>query len=90
MCHTENSWLEAQVIYLISMTYTIDFEQVLFHRRRDHLQIYFQIFREFNSFVPNAPFLCPPENIRNLKIWCFHGVEKGCIGTNGLSGVINF
>ena len=89
MCHTENSWLEEQVIYLISMTYTIDFEQVLFHRRRDRLQIYFQIFREFNSFLPNTPFLCPLKTSENLQVFCFQGLEKGCIGTNGLNGVIN-
>ena len=34
-----------------------------------------------NPFVPNAPFLYPPENIRKpCGFLCFQGVEKWCIG----------
>ena len=35
----------------------------------------------FNLFFPNAPFLYPLKTSKNRKVfWCFHGVEKGCIG----------
>ena len=34
-----------------------------------------------NPFVPNAPFLYPLKTSENCKvIWCFHEVEKECIG----------
>ena len=43
--------------------------------------------KNFNSFVPNAPFLYPLVTSKNLvksknrkAFWCFQGVEKGCIG----------
>ena len=32
-----------------------------------------------NSIVLSAPFLYP------LKTWCFQGLEKGCMGTNGVN-----
>ena len=35
---------------------------------------------QFNPFVPNAPFLYPLKTSENLKVSCFHGVEKGCSG----------
>ena len=39
------------------------------------------IFRLFNPFVPNVPFLYPLKTLENLTaFWCFQGVEKGCIG----------
>ena len=41
----------------------------------------------FNPFVPNAPFLYPLKTSENRKVfWCFHGVEKGTLETNGLMG----
>ena len=33
-----------------------------------------------NPFVPNAHFLYPLKTSENCKIFCFHEVEKGCIG----------
>ena len=39
-----------------------------------------------NPFVPNAPFLYRLKTSENRKVFCFQGVEKGCIGTNGLKG----
>ena len=33
-----------------------------------------------NSFVPNALFLYPLKTENLTIFWCFHGVEKGCIG----------
>ena len=33
-----------------------------------------------NPFVPNAPFLYPLKTEIRKVFWCFHGVEKGCIG----------
>ena len=34
-----------------------------------------------NPFVPNAPFVYPLKTSENHKVfWCFHGVEKRCIG----------
>ena len=33
-----------------------------------------------NSFGPNAPFLYPLKTSKNLKVFCFQGVEEGCIG----------
>ena len=36
-----------------------------------------------NPFVPNAPFLYP---LKTLTVfWCFQGVEKSALGTNGLT-----
>ena len=35
----------------------------------------------FNSFVPNVPFLYPLKTSENRKVfWCFQGVEKVYIG----------
>ena len=33
-----------------------------------------------NPLIPNAPFLYPPDNIRNYGFLMLSGVEKGCIG----------
>ena len=33
-----------------------------------------------NSFVPNAPFLYPLKISEKSTVFCFQGVEKGCIG----------
>ena len=34
----------------------------------------------FNPLVPDAPFLYPLKTSENLSVlWCFQGVEKGCI-----------
>ena len=39
-----------------------------------------------NPFVPNAPFLYPLKTSGNQKVfWYSEGVEKVCMGTNGLS-----
>ena len=38
----------------------------------------------FNPFVPNAPFLCPQKTDNLTVFWCFHGVEKGCIGNKSI------
>ena len=38
-----------------------------------------QMFRFFNLFVPNAPFLYPLKILENLVVFCFQEVEKGCI-----------
>ena len=36
---------------------------------------------KFNSFISNAPFLCPLKTSENLTVFlCFQGVEKGCTG----------
>ena len=41
----------------------------------------------FNRFIPNAPFLYPLKTSENRKLfWCFQGVEKGTLQTNGLMG----
>ena len=32
-----------------------------------------------DPFVPNAPFLYPLKTSENLTVFCFQGVEKGCI-----------
>ena len=38
-----------------------------------------------NPFVPTAPFLYSLKASENLKVfWCFKGVEKGALGTDGL------
>ena len=44
--------------------------------------IFIATFKLFlNPFVPSAPFLCPLKTLETLTIlWCFQGVEKGCIG----------
>ena len=34
----------------------------------------------FNPFVPNAPFLYLLKTSENHKVFCFQGVDKGCIG----------
>ena len=52
------------------------------------IQINFcQLFVQFHSkwlfinpFVPNAPFLYYVKTSENLTVFCFQGVEKGCIG----------
>ena len=41
----------------------------------------FLVKAHINPFVPNAPFLYPLKTSENLTVFCFHGVEKGCIGT---------
>ena len=33
-----------------------------------------------NPFVPNTPFPYDLKISENLKVFCFQGVEKGCIG----------
>ena len=34
----------------------------------------------FNPFVPSSSFLLPLKTIENFTVlWCFQGVEKGCI-----------
>ena len=33
-----------------------------------------------NPFVPYAPFLDPLKTSENRKVFCFHVLEKGCIG----------
>ena len=41
-----------------------------------------------NPFFPNAPFL-PLENIRKPQgLWCFYGVQKGCIGNKWVNKVM--
>ena len=43
-----------------------------------------------NPFVPNAPFLYPMKTSENLNVFCcFQEVEKGVLGTSGLSGTEN-
>ena len=43
-----------------------------------------------NPFVPSSSFLYPLKTSENLTVfWCFQGVEKGCIGMNGLSWLKN-
>ena len=38
-----------------------------------------------NPFIPNVPFPYPLKTSENRKVfWCLQGVDKGCIGTNGL------
>ena len=45
-------------------------------------------FSIFNQFVPNAPFLYHLKAWEKSEVfWCFRGVEKGCIGKNGLRGL---
>ena len=42
----------------------------------------------FNSIVPNALFLYPLETSENRKVlWCFQGVEKGCIRNKWVNGL---
>ena len=36
--------------------------------------------RNFNPFVPHALFLYPLKTSRNLTVFCFQRLEKGCIG----------
>ena len=33
-----------------------------------------------NPFAPNALFLYPLKTSENVTVFCFQGVEKGCIG----------
>ena len=33
-----------------------------------------------NQLAPNAPFLYPLKTSENLTVFCFQGVQKGCIG----------
>ena len=36
---------------------------------------------EAKPIFPSAPFLYPLKISENLMVsWCFHGLEKGCIG----------
>ena len=35
---------------------------------------------DFNPFVPNAHFSYFLKTLENHKIFCFQGVENGCIG----------
>ena len=38
-----------------------------------------------NPFIPNVPFPYHLKTSENRKVfWCLQGVDKGCIGTNGL------
>ena len=39
-----------------------------------------QISKIFNPFIPNTIFLYLLKTSENLKVFCFQGVEKGCIG----------
>ena len=42
----------------------------------------------FNPFVPSASFLYPQKTSGNLTVfWCFQGVEKGALETNGLKDI---
>ena len=37
----------------------------------------------FKPFIQNVPLLYPLKTLENLTfLWCFQGVEKGCIGNN--------
>ena len=48
--------------------------------------LYFvQCLTSFNPFFPNAPFLYPPENIRNLTVFWYFQERKSGFGTNGLT-----
>ena len=38
-----------------------------------------------NPFVPNAPFLYPLKTLEILKVFCFQGIEKGCIGNKSVN-----
>ena len=38
------------------------------------------IYLMMNPFVPSAPFLYPPKNIRKAYVFQFSGLERGCIG----------
>ena len=43
--------------------------------------MFYQKILLFNPFVSNAPLLYPLKTSENLTLfWCFHGIEKGCIG----------
>ena len=46
------------------------------------------IFIYINPFVPNAPFLYPPENIRKPFL-CFQRVEKECIENEWVNKIKN-
>ena len=49
-----------------------------------------ELFLDFiDPFVPSAPFLYLLKTLGNLIVfYCFQGVEKGCLGTNGLMNVV--
>ena len=38
-----------------------------------------------NQLAPNAPFLYPLNTSENLTVFCFQGVQKGCIGNEWVS-----
>ena len=38
------------------------------------------LFEAFQPFVPNAHFLYPLKTFENLRVFCFLGLDKGCIG----------
>ena len=39
-----------------------------------------------NPFVPNEPFLYPLKTLESHKVfWCLQGLDKGCMGMNGLT-----
>ena len=42
----------------------------------------------FNPLSPTAPFLYPQQTSENLTIFCFLGIEKGCIGNERVNGAI--
>ena len=44
----------------------------------DNFTVRLYVFNPF--FFPNAPFLYPQETPENIRVFCFHRVEKGCIG----------
>ena len=39
-----------------------------------------------DPFVSNAPLLYPLKTSENRKVFCFQGVEKGCIGNKWVNG----
>ena len=43
-----------------------------------------------NPFVSNAPFLYPMKTSENLIVFCFQGLENGCIGNEWVKFPKNF
>ena len=47
-------------------------------------------FAYLTQFVPIYPFSIPLKTSENCKVfWCFQGVEKGALGSNGLINIRN-
>ena len=55
--------------------------------REKYLMIIWKCRRSLiNPLVPNAAFLYPLKASENRKVFCFQGVEKGCIGKKWVKG----